>query len=191
MWLVMALGCSGGEVAPEGKPRSRFDAVLVDPNAKVTPPDEFCETFATAETAKPFVPPVLDSAAWKPQTGWRWVNVWATWCGPCVAEMPRLASWRDKLEKDGKPVDLVFLSVDAEQGLVDRFYQKDPGKGLPPSVRIGDVATLPAWLDTLGLDAGTPIPIHLFLDEEGRTRCIRTGAISENDYAAVKGVLGG
>ena len=34
---------------PEGPPRSRFDAVLVDPNAKVTPPEEFCEKFATAE----------------------------------------------------------------------------------------------------------------------------------------------
>lgn len=189
MWLVMALGCSGGETATGGPPRSRFDAVLVDPNAKVTPPQEFCEQWATAETAKPFVAPALDGEAWAPQTGWRWVNVWATWCGPCVAEMPRLVSWKDKLAKDGVAVDLVFLSVDAEKGLVDRFYEQE--KSFPPTVRIGDIGALPAWLDTLGLDAGTPIPIHLFLDAEGRTRCIRTGAISENDYAAVKQVLGG
>jgi thiol-disulfide isomerase/thioredoxin len=193
MWVVMAtLGCGGGGeggTAPAEQPRSRFDAVLVDPNAKVTPPEEFCEQFAPAETAKPFTSPVLDGEAWSPPKGWRWVNVWATWCAPCVAEMPRLVEWRDKLAKDGKPIDLVFLSVDADKADLDRFYAKQ--KNFPPTVRIGDTATLPSWLDAVGLDAGTPIPIHLFLDGENRMRCIRTGSISENDYPAVKQVIGG
>jgi hypothetical protein len=58
-------------------------------------------------------------------------------------------------------------------------------------LRIADVALLPEWLATLGLDQTTPIPIHLFVDQEGRTRCIRTGAIGESDYGAVKRVVGG
>ncbi|MEQ1506559.1 MAG: TlpA disulfide reductase family protein [Myxococcota bacterium] len=188
MWLVVAVvGCSADSGA-EPPPQRRFDAVLVDPS-KVTPPEEFCESFASAEAAKPFTPPTLAGAPWKPQTGWRWVNVWATWCGPCVAEMPRLVKWEDQLGKDGVPVDLVFLSVDAGQPEVDRFYAKE--KGFPETLRISDVAQLEGWLGALGLDATTPIPIHLFLDPEGRTRCIRTGAISEGDYGAVKRVLGG
>jgi len=38
------------------------------------------------------------------------VNLWATWCGPCVIEMPTLA----KLSADyqGKPVEVVAISVD-------------------------------------------------------------------------------
>ncbi|MDP3592724.1 TlpA disulfide reductase family protein [Phenylobacterium sp.] len=38
------------------------------------------------------------------------VNLWATWCGPCVIEMPTLA----KLAADyqGKPVEIVAISVD-------------------------------------------------------------------------------
>jgi thiol-disulfide isomerase/thioredoxin len=38
------------------------------------------------------------------------VNLWATWCGPCVIEMPTLA----KLAADyqGKPVEVVAISVD-------------------------------------------------------------------------------
>lgn len=187
MLTVMLLaGC--GETTPSGPPPKRFDAVLVDPS-KVTPPESFCETYAPAETAKPFVPPVLDGEPWKPQTGWRWVNVWATWCGPCVEEMPRLAKWQAQLAREGAPVDLVFLSVDAGKAEVDRFYAKE--KDFPPTVRIQDTTALPEWMASVGLDAGTPIPIHFFLDGEGRMRCIRTGAISESDYGAVKRVLGG
>lgn len=193
VWLL-AVGCGGESTgAPPAPPPGRFDAVMVDPN-KVTPPSEFCETWATPEAAKPFTAPPLADASWsaspeRNSSHWQWVNVWATWCGPCVAEMPRLVAWQAKLDKEHVPVDLVFLSVDAGQAEVDRFYQKE--KGLPPSARIASLDALPAWLDTVGLDAGTPIPIHLFVDPEGRTRCVRTGAIGEDDYAAVKRVLGG
>jgi thiol-disulfide isomerase/thioredoxin len=186
LWSLMLWACDGGE--PAGPPPRRFDAVLVDPS-KVTPPEEFCETFASASDAKPFVAPALDGEPLKPPTSWRWVNVWATWCGPCVEEMPRLVQWKEQLAKEGVSVDLVFLSVDAGKPEVDRFYAKE--KDFPPTVRIQDVATLPQWMSSVGLDAGTPIPIHFFLDDEGRTRCIRTGAISESDYGAVKKVLGG
>jgi thiol-disulfide isomerase/thioredoxin len=186
--LVMAMiGCTGGSAEPVA-PQRRFDAVLVDPT-QVTPPEEFCETLAPPETAKSFVMPALAGEAWAPPTSWRWVNVWATWCGPCVAEMPRLVDWEAKLGRESVPVELVFLSVDAGQPELDRFYAKE--KGFPPTVRIADVAALPEWLAALGLDAGVPIPIHLFVDPENRLRCVRTGAISETDYGAVKRVLGG
>jgi thiol-disulfide isomerase/thioredoxin len=189
--VLLLAACTGESSAPSAPPPGRFDAVLVDPN-KATPPEEFCETWATAEAAKPFPEPALATGAWGGSTGWRWVNVWATWCGPCVAEMPRLVEWTEKLRtKDNVKVDLVFLSVDADQPEVDRFYQKEKEANLPASLRIADLATtLPKWLGDLGLDASTAIPIHLFVDPEGRTRCVRTGAIGEADYNAVKKVFG-
>lgn len=41
------------------------------------------------------------------------VNLWATWCGPCVIEMPTLAKLAASYE--GKPVQVVTISVDRPQ----------------------------------------------------------------------------
>ena len=42
------------------------------------------------------------------------VNLWATWCGPCVAEMPTLAKLQS--EYAGKPVRVLAISVDDASG---------------------------------------------------------------------------
>lgn len=41
------------------------------------------------------------------------VNLWATWCAPCVIEMPTLAKLADTYE--GKPVAVVAISIDRPQ----------------------------------------------------------------------------
>ena len=39
-----------------------------------------------------------------------YVDVWATWCGPCIAEIPSL----ERLQKDYENKDIVFLSVSVD-----------------------------------------------------------------------------
>jgi len=51
------------------------------------------------------------------------LNVWATWCGPCVAEMPSL----DRLQAQLGGADFVVLPVSVDRGgavLVTDFYGK-------------------------------------------------------------------
>jgi len=57
------------------------------------------------------------------------MNIWATWCAPCVIEMPTLA----KLQKAyaGKPVEVVAVSIDsAEAAAKAKIFiaQNDPLK---------------------------------------------------------------
>ena len=49
------------------------------------------------------------------------LNFWATWCGPCVAEMPSIARLRDALKDD--PVAFVLVSDEARD-TIDRFIKK-------------------------------------------------------------------
>jgi thiol-disulfide isomerase/thioredoxin len=39
------------------------------------------------------------------------MNIWATWCGPCVTEMPTLAKLQASYA--GKPVEVVAISIDS------------------------------------------------------------------------------
>ncbi len=52
------------------------------------------------------------------------VNFWATWCGPCVKEMPYFKALNK--EYQDKPVKFILISLDAQanQSLVQKFIQK-------------------------------------------------------------------
>lgn len=67
------------------------------------------------------------------------VNLWATWCAPCVVEMPTLAKLAKEYE--GQPVEVVAISIDrpADEAKARAFIAKhaplafyhDPKMALP------------------------------------------------------------
>jgi thiol-disulfide isomerase/thioredoxin len=59
------------------------------------------------------------------------INVWATWCGPCQAEHPRLQALYEKL-KDRADVQIVTFNVDDEIGAVEPYITVYQG----PQVRV-------------------------------------------------------
>lgn len=58
------------------------------------------------------------------------VNLWATWCAPCIREMPSLA--RLKAARDNARFEVVTVSQDLKgAGAVDDFFAKNDVAGLP------------------------------------------------------------
>lgn len=87
------------------------------------------------------------------------LNLWATWCGPCVKEMPSLDRLQAKLGGEGFQV--VALSLDrGGRAAVEPFYQKTGVGNLTLYLDPGS-----ASMQALGLRG---LPTTLLVDEEGR-----------------------
>jgi len=187
--LCLAAGCGddGGAEPPAAPGRVvTLPAEANDAEDLAT----FCEVHPGGAEAPTFGwPEAMVGDAPEAGSGWRWVNVWATWCRPCVEEMPRLKGFESELAEEGAPVQLAFLSADAEAEAVDAFHDAHPNH--PTGPRVPDTAALRTWLAGFGLDEGAPLPIHLFVDPAGKVRCARTAAIGDDDYESVRALVSG
>lgn len=193
-FVVAALALGSLAACDEGKsneaqaaePRgSRFVAVAKQESQRT--PEAFCDERPSGDEAPTFRAPPLAEGAELPGDGWRWINLWATWCKPCVEEMPLLSDWQRKLADDGVRFDLVFLSVDEDADTIAEFRADHPD--IPETLRIQDLDALPPFLDAVGLDEATPIPVQIFVDGDQRIRCVRAGAVGDDDYSAVRAIL--
>jgi thiol-disulfide isomerase/thioredoxin len=191
--LCVAAGCKkdGGE--EKGKPveeeTGRVNAVETVAKKAVST-EEFCDVLPkTAADAKPLaLPPLAGGKAPAASSSWRWINVWATWCHPCIEEMPLLASWQKQLAGEGLKVELVFVSADDSDEVVDAWRKQHPQT--PASLRIDKPDTaLPTWLGAIGIGENAPIPVHLLVDPAGKVRCVRAGQVKESDLPAVRSLL--
>jgi thiol-disulfide isomerase/thioredoxin len=185
--LALALvACDGGGEAPaKAAGGSRVDAVA----AKTTKLDldGFCDVHAAAGQAKTMAMPETAGTAPASSGGWRWINVWATWCRPCIEELPMLEGLRKRFGADHLPLELVFLSVDADVADIDAYRKAHPET--PASLQIRDATQLGVWLQGIGLAEDSALPIHLFVDDANKIRCVRMGAVAEKDYETVRGLV--
>ena len=183
---LVAAACDKAD-KPALAPAPRTNIAKVNAPQAATP-EAFCDHHATDDRGAVFHWPELGAGHAAPAASktWRWVNLWATWCKPCIEEMPRLLAWRDKLAAAGKPVELAFVSVDDSDAEVDEFLKSHPAT--PPSIRIADADKRAEWLKSLGLDDGA-IPIQLFVSAANRLRCARAGGIGDKDYDVVAKLL--
>jgi thiol-disulfide isomerase/thioredoxin len=52
------------------------------------------------------------------------INLWATWCGPCKMELPYVQKLSDQM-KDRKDALILTLNIDEEVGLVEPFMKEN------------------------------------------------------------------
>jgi thiol-disulfide isomerase/thioredoxin len=165
----------------EEPPAGRVNGAKVA--TKKTDAAAFCDKIYKPEEAPTFKPPPLASGSLATSTKWRWINVWATWCKPCVDEIPRIIKWQPKLG-----FELQLVSMDESDADVEEYRKEQPGT--PVSLRLANPDAKGAWFKELGLDEGAPIPVHVFVDASNHVRCIRAGGVREQDLPMVEALLG-
>jgi len=87
------------------------------------------------------------------------VNVWATWCAPCAAEMPELEKLRLPLAARG--IDLIGLNVDSDPAADVRGFIREKRVGYPNF--LGGVAAIESLYATDELS----VPMSIIVDERG------------------------
>jgi thiol-disulfide isomerase/thioredoxin len=102
------------------------------------------------------------------------VNYWATWCGPCIKEMPELRAW-DERRADGVVIGLAYEEIEKADLL--KWLEKRPA-GYP--IALVDVFDPPK-------DFGTPrgLPLTIVIAPDGKVLKRYTGPVTAKDLDAV------
>lgn len=89
------------------------------------------------------------------------IDFWATWCGPCVAEIPNLKSAYEKYHQRG--FDIVGISLDTDREALTGFMDK---RNLPwKQIYDRDTPEGKGLSDYYGVMS---IPLSILIDREGR-----------------------
>ena len=100
------------------------------------------------------------------------INFWATWCSPCLSEVPRFAQWQHAYRARG--LRIVGISMDDDEAPVRAAYAKFR---LNYAVVMGDVKLADDYGGVLGL------PLTLLVDRAGTIRFRHSG---ESDLGQIE-----
>ena len=101
------------------------------------------------------------------------VNFWATWCPPCVKELPMLSEFA--AQQGAKGIQVVGLAVDKSEAVM-RFLQRQPVQ-FPVAIAMQGGLGLSRSLGNL--QGG--LPFTVLFDAKGQVRQRKIGELSSED----------
>jgi thiol-disulfide isomerase/thioredoxin len=116
-----------------------------------------------------------------------WITLWAAWCEPCKKELPLLLEWKQRLAAEGKPIELVFLSLDDDERQLSAFLAQHPELGSTYWLREGQERE--KFMTAVGLAADPRLPVQLLVSRSGAVSCRIDGAVEAGDYSRVREVV--
>jgi thiol-disulfide isomerase/thioredoxin len=106
----------------------------------------------------------FDSRDWKGKVVL--VDFWATWCGPCVAELPNVRDVYDRYHADG--FEVIGISLDKSREKLSSFVQEN-GTPWPQIFIAGETGWNNPLVRKYGVQA---IPATILLDQDGRPTAV-------------------
>ena len=112
------------------------------------------------------------------------VNVWATWCKPCVEEFPELIrlqqTYRDSL------VDVIALSVDYADEVESKIIPFLDSLGVPFTVYVADSPKPEDLIKTFDSSWSGAVPATFVFDRQGQRRAFLLG---QKNFETFKGAV--
>lgn len=120
---------------------------------------------------------------------WVLVNLWATWCRPCVAETPDLVAFAHSTSD----APLAMIAISADYFVADdttavrkvRAFQSQQAIPYPNLVFIGTPDDL-----TARFEAGGVLPTTLLIDPQGNTVRQTIGILTSADFDTLRALVG-
>jgi len=101
------------------------------------------------------------------------LNIWGTWCAPCIAEMPTMETLYRKY-KDRK-FEMLAISIDNDWDIVNRFYQ-DHNLTLPafldPGHQVAELYKVYKYPETFLIDGNGYVAKHTWQEDWSAPRAV-------------------
>ncbi len=92
------------------------------------------------------------------------INFWATWCAPCVKELPHF----EKLHADNKNVKVILVSLDSRKDLEKKLIPFIQRKKITANVVMLSDKDYTTWLPKIDKDWSGSIPAILIIKGKNR-----------------------
>lgn len=181
--VLVGLLSACGDAAPEPVHTSRFEGVVGAQGDIDQVLHDVCDVSNPAATAPEWQWPASEGEPERHAGKWTWVNVWATWCHPCLEEMPML----ERTLASG-PIGLSFLSADATADDLARFRREHSFD--KPSPRLLEASAVASMVSRYGFRGASSLPVHVLVDPENKVRCVRAGLVEARHVEQVLTALG-
>jgi thiol-disulfide isomerase/thioredoxin len=94
------------------------------------------------------------------------INFWATWCAPCVKEMPAFNRLYEEFKNE--PVDITLISLDFGSSAVDRVRKFSEKHGINAKIVILDDPDSNSWIDKVSPEWSGALPGTLIYNRNFR-----------------------
>ncbi len=162
--LFFVISCSGGDAAQEPNSTSQSSSGRAQQASSTS--DERFELYDIDQNLRKW-----SEFAGKPVV----INFWATWCGPCLRELPSLKRLYSEYHDEG--VEIIGISVD----------QQNTIRNVVPYVQQRDIPWVIVYADAKAVREfrlGQSIPMTVFINANGVETGRITGAQPESIFEA-------
>ena len=110
------------------------------------------------------------------------INFWATWCKPCIKELPYFQSLHDKMAQE---VNVTLISLDFADVLNEKVIPFVQKRQITPEVLLLDEIDYNSWIDKVDPSWSGAIPATLVINHQTGQRKFIEGELKKGEIEII------